>query len=732
MLFFVINPDTAPTASGIAKQIINRFFFVFKRSTSMVKVYAGKVILYKTAYFLAAQLIKSGMIHSDFMAMASGLWYNKVNYSSKGGFDVKKAITIRLCVVIVVSMIVTAVLSLYLQIKSAREVMYSNAELRINQVKEILENNDAEIEKLNENLKEDYFIRAKAAAYIVQNQPEVIGDLEETRKIAALLQVDELHLFDTDGRLYAGSEPKYYDYTFESGDQMRFFLPMLKDRSLQLCQDVTPNTAENKLMQYIAVWREDQEGIVQIGMEPVRLLEAMKKNELSHIFNLMTTEEGITIFALALSSGIVEGSTEESMLGCSAQEIGLDLNDPDLMEGKQSREIIICGKKNFCVTEAMDNILIGVSGTHEKIYRNVPDNMGLIIFSLSFLAIVVIFLILRMLDKIIIQSIYGIIEGTKKIAAGDLDYRVEIDHSPEFARLSSNLNHMVESLLETTGKLSLVFQNVDIPVAVYEYNQDMKRVLATSKIGEILLIKEEELHRVLSDRKHFLEKIVEICSRPDELEKDVFLIGDSGGQVHYVKIKSYQEDGKTLGIVVDMTEEITEKRKIERERDVDLLTTLYTRRAFFSRMEGLLKEPERMKTAMLLMTDLDNLKYVNDHWGHEWGDEMLKAAASLLLTCGGPNKLAARLSGDEFVLVIYGAGSQEEIEGYLESLYARIQETELVMPDGERVKMSLSGGYLYYPECLGSSQELLKIADETMYMVKKSTKGKFARYRNEE
>ena len=85
MLFLVINSDTAPTASGIAKQIINRFFFVFKGNTSMVKVYAGKVILYKTAYFLTAQLIKSGMIHSDFMVMASGLWYNKVNYSSKGG-----------------------------------------------------------------------------------------------------------------------------------------------------------------------------------------------------------------------------------------------------------------------------------------------------------------------------------------------------------------------------------------------------------------------------------------------------------------------------------------------------------------------------------------------------------------------------------------------------------------------------------------------------------------------
>lgn len=641
----------------------------------------------------------------------------------------KRTITIRLCIVIVVSMAATAVLSLYLQIKSAKEIMYSNAELRINQVVEILEQNDEEIEKLKENLKEDNFIRAKAAAYIVQNHPEVIGDLEEIRKIAALLQVDELHLFDTEGRLFAGSEPKYFNYTFESGEQMKFFLPMLKDQTLQLCQEVMPNTAENKLMQYIAVWREDHKGIVQIGMEPVRLLEAMEKNELPHIFSMMTTEEGITIFALDLNTGIITGATDHWMLAKTAEDIGLDLAAFALKEGRQSQEIIIDGKQNYCVTEVGNNILIGVSATHEKLYRNVPANMGLIILSLCCLAVVVIFLILRMLDKVIIDGIYGIIEGTKKIAAGDLDYRVDIQHSPEFAMLSSNLNHMVESLLESTGKLSLVFQNVDIPIAVYEYNQDMKRVLATSKIGEILLIDDEELPGILSDRESFSQKIMEICSCPCEMEKDVYLIGQNVERIHYVKVKSYRETGKTLGIVVDMTDEIIEKQELERERDMDLLTGLFTRRAFFRSMDALLEQPEKMKTAMLLMTDLDNLKYVNDHWGHEWGDQMLKTVAVLLQNSPGSNKLAARLSGDEFVLVIYGAKSRQEIEGYLESLYAVIQETELVMPDGERVKVSLSGGYLFYPEHTGSSRELLKLADETMYLVKKSTKGKFAGYR---
>lgn len=641
----------------------------------------------------------------------------------------KRAVAVRLCAVIVVSMIATAVLSYYLQLKSAREVMYSNAELRINQVREILENNDAEIEKLKEDLQEDYFIRAKAAAYIAQNQPEVIGDLEETRKIAALLRVDELHFFDTEGRLFAGTEPKYFGYTFNSGTQMQFFLPMLEDTSLQLCQDVTPNTAEGKLMQYIAVWREDHQGIVQIGMEPVRLLEAMEKNELSHIFRLMTTENGITVFAVDRKSGLVAGATDSSLQGIGAAEFGLDLNDPALQDGKQSTEIVIGGERNYCVTEVVGDILIGISGTHEKLYQNVPANMGLIIFSLSFLSVIVIFLILRMLDKIMIQGIYGIVDGTKRIAAGDLDYRMKIEHTPEFAVLSSNLNHMVESLLDNTEKLSLVFQNVDIQAAVYEYNQDMKRVMATSQIGQILVMTEAELDSVLADRERFAEKIRQICSHPYAPEKEVYLIEREGETKRYVKIKSYQEERKTLGILVDVTEEIVEKQQIERERDVDLLTTLSTRRALFTQLDALLQAPGEMKNAVFLMTDLDNLKYVNDHWGHAFGDKLLKAVAKLLLDCDAPHKLAARLSGDEFVLVIYGADSEEELEGYLDCLYRRIRQAELVAPDGEHIGVSLSGGYLFYPEYTGTSRELLKLADDAMYLVKKSTKGRFSRYR---
>ena len=641
----------------------------------------------------------------------------------------KKNIAIRLCIVIIVSMFVAAFLSYILQIKSAKSAMHNNFMLRIDQIEQILENNDADIEKLKENLQEDYFIRAKAAAYIIQNHPEVIDDLEEIRKIAALLQVDELHLFDTEGTLFAGSEPKYYNYTFESGEQMQFFLPMLDDYSLQLCQDITPNTAESKLMQYIAVWREDHQGIVQIGMEPVRLLEAMEKNELSHIFTIMTTDQGVTIFAADPESGEILGATNDDLLGQNVALLGIgsgDLAGVPIEEGEEI-DIVLEGEKNYCVLRRVGHVLVGVSSTYQRMYQNLPGIMVLVIFSLTVLSVVIIILILRMLDRYIIHGIYEMMEGMKRIAGGDLDTHIQVDNSPEFIQLSSSINHMVESLLETTGKLSLVFQNVNIPIAVYEYNMDMRRVQATSRFGDILMLSEEQQREALEDRDAFIRLIQSICDRPFPEEKDVYVLKGEEG-LRYVRIKSYKEEQSVLGIVVDMSEEIAEKQKITRERDVDLLTELLSRRAFFSEMDRLFSHPETLKTAVLLMADLDNLKYVNDNWGHEYGDLLLKTAAGVLAGCQAPGKVAGRLSGDEFVLLLYGAETKEELRGYLDQLYHNLQETYIQMPNQEMVPVRLSGGYIFYPDDSQDYAEMLRLADQTMYLVKRGDKGYFEEY----
>lgn len=638
----------------------------------------------------------------------------------------KKAITLKLCFVIAISLLLTVLMSYYLQLKSAKEAMYENSLLQNKQIAEILERNDAEVEALKESLREDYIIRAKAAAYLIQNNPEVNGNLEEIRKIASLLQIDELHLFDTEGTLFSGTEPKYYGYTFNSGEQMRYFLPLLDDYTMELFQDVTPNTAESKQMQYGAVWREDRQGIIQIGMEPIRLLEAMKKNELSHLFTMLTVENGITAFATDPETGLILGATNAALVNSDLEQLGITQRGEQLLNGIISGEQQ--GKKSYYVLQKAGDVLIGVGSTYESVFNSIPSNMVFVVLSLCVISAIMILLIVKMLDRYIIHGMNGIITGMRRIADGDLDACVNVSDTKEFVELSGNINYMVKRILEITGKLSLVFQNVNIPIAVYEYSLDMKRVLATNKIGEILHLTDQDIHKVLSDRELFCEKIRELWENPFDKDRDIYLLDI--GDIHYIKIKSYREGHKTLGVLVDVTDEIVEKKQIEFERDYDPLTGLFSRRAFFREMARIFMSRECAKTAMVMMLDLDNLKYVNDSWGHENGDRLLQKTAELLNGCKAPHKLVSRLSGDEFVLIIYGVDASDDLDIYLEQLCADIKEAAIEMCDGESVQVRLSGGYVIYPEVDAGYREILHLADQTMYQVKKNGKGYIEKYCN--
>ena len=114
----------------------------------------------------------------------------------------------------------------------------------LNQVIGILEKNVQDEEKLLSSLKEDYMVRAKSVAYIVDHNGSAEYDVEELNKIAKLILVDEIHLFDGKGVIYSGTIPKYYGLSLDAGEQISYFKPMLEDKTAAMCQDVTPNTAE--------------------------------------------------------------------------------------------------------------------------------------------------------------------------------------------------------------------------------------------------------------------------------------------------------------------------------------------------------------------------------------------------------------------------------------------------------------------------------------------------------
>ena len=106
---------------------------------------------------------------------------------------------------------------------------YQTSQVLLDRVINVLDRNTQSEEELINSLKDDYIVRAKAVAYIIDAKPEAEKDVDELRKIANLMSVDEVHLFDKDGAIYSGSVPKYYGYNFDSGEQMEYFKPMLTD-----------------------------------------------------------------------------------------------------------------------------------------------------------------------------------------------------------------------------------------------------------------------------------------------------------------------------------------------------------------------------------------------------------------------------------------------------------------------------------------------------------------------
>ena len=225
---------------------------------------------------------------------------------------------------------------------------YQTSQVLLDRVINVLDRNTQSEEELINSLKDDYIVRAKAVAYIIDAKPEAEKDVDELRKIANLMSVDEVHLFDKDGTIYSGSVPKYYGYNFDSGEQIEYFKPMLTDKTLTMCQDVTPNTSEGKEMMYAITWNEAGTRMVQVGIKPVRLLEEVKQNEVSSVVENMPVYEGMSILVADTKTGEIYGATDTDKIGKTLEDIGVDTRNFNLAE-TASVKVSVDGKKQKCI-----------------------------------------------------------------------------------------------------------------------------------------------------------------------------------------------------------------------------------------------------------------------------------------------------------------------------------------------------------------------------------------------
>ena len=188
-------------------------------------------------------------------------------------------------------------------------------------------------------------------------------------------------------------------------------------------------------------------------------------------------------------------------------------------------------------------------------------------------------------------------------------------------------------------------------------------------------------------------------------------------------------------MVISSIRDITDRRKLEDQvRQLaffDPLTKLANRRLLHDRLGQTLVRAKRESSRFaLLFVDLDRLKPVNDEHGHQVGDWLLQSVAKRIEGCLRASDTAARIGGDEFVVLLIDQKSSSDAIAVAEKIRQSLEQP-LLTPQGIELNNSASIGVAIYPEHGNSAADLLRRGDDAMYRAKKGGGNAVAMARDE-
>lgn len=203
------------------------------------------------------------------------------------------------------------------------------------------------------------------------------------------------------------------------------------------------------------------------------------------------------------------------------------------------------------------------------------------------------------------------------------------------------------------------------------------------------------------------------------------------GAVDYIA-KPFDKEYFNLIVRKALYKRTLEKRAAEREyyehiSRIDGLTGLYNRNFFHNLMDSEISRATRYKhNFSLLMIDIDDFKRINDTYGHQVGDEVLKELASLLSSFVRKNDSVARYGGEEFAIIFsqtakkYGRMFGNRIVNDIASSKIRgISQDD---------RLTISAGLAGYPDDAFTQEALIKKADEALYYAKRMGKNTLCVY----
>lgn len=442
------------------------------------------------------------------------------------------------------------------------------------------------------------------------------------------------------------------------------------------------------------------------------------EHTISDVLQMVYCEKASVLLAVDTDTKRILGSNYTDYVGKQVSELGIDVTDVSTeLDGKTQK---VDGRKQYCVTKQTDSFILVHFCPTKELYKGVIHNTFFICLYFLIVFLVLITTIYIFFERKIIRNIVNINNELRQISQGNWNIKLSENATEEFTELSHYINSMLDTLLNFPGKMSKALEMSKVPIGICEYGSEFGQMTATSRVQDILMLSNEQYAELLNSTKEFEIDGESLFIEEPGLEEKVYRLNNETERFIRVEDVLYQKS--RIVVLIDVTDEVQTKRKIIRERDTDLLTGLYNRRAFFEQLDLLYSAPEVRKDSVMVMIDLDHLKYVNDKYGHADGDRYLLTFSELLKSCDLQYKIASRLGGDEFMLFAFGLNGIQETEEVIEKLEKFRDRYMVLLENGEEIMLEFSMGWAYSPRADKSYQELIQLADAKMYTDKKQRK----------
>lgn len=476
-------------------------------------------------------------------------------------------------------------------------------------------------------------------------------------------------------------------------------------------------------------------GVVGIGLlSDTYLHEKLPASDLQNkdtgTYLLCSTTDSLSSDSLTLTTAVC--STHDTSMAATAPNTTLTLRKDENGMGT-----ITLGSTHYFASEmplTLYNRNAPFSGEQWLLVGLVPVRQ-LYSFSRNVQRMLIIIIVLTLLAGVISALIISrrLAHPIKRLSAQVGASQQQRNHLPslspsgirELDHLADAFTQRSQEILDTAAKFQRIIQMASVDLGGYETRPDDSTVFVTDNFFALLMLPElspDELTRTRFDA------LLTEWMQTHELAAhayggQVYEQKTADGQTRYILLRTGEDNGTQFGLAEDVTTSMMERRRIEHERDYDVLTGLYNRFSFGRKVQEIFAHPETLGHAALLMTDLDNLKKINDTYGHDWGDRYIQLTGQSFAENLPASALCSRLSGDEFIVLLYGYDSRDALRVDLTRLQQAIAGYSAVLPSGDTMHIAISGGVAWYPEDSTDYLTLKRYADFALYQVKRTHKG---------